>query len=356
MEKTRIVVLGAAYEPAGAWVRALADSQEVEAGPLWDPDPDRGQRMAAAWNVKFQPDLAKALGERGVTAVFIATEPARRAELIAQAAAAGKHVFAAAPPAVSLEQCDRLLTPLHKNGGSTMISLPMRFDPMSQRIRSLVWGGKLGKVDMVRLRLGSNHAIAHGFSKCWHANAELSGGGVFMDHGIHAADYLQWLLGTPVDVVAQWGFSQTSPPVEDNIIAVYRFPRNVIAEVACSWVCLAATNTLEAYGEAGTVVVQGNDPASGEFTHEELPRIYCNDFQERRWQPIETASSFRSEMYEGRGALAFVEFILGRAPLPLSLAESRSALAMVQAAYASAREGRRMVFTTGERGLGFRPE
>ena len=78
MEKTRIAVLGAAYEPAGAWVRALADSQEVEAGPLWDHDPDRGQRMAAAWNLKFQPDLAKALGEHGVTAVFIATETARR--------------------------------------------------------------------------------------------------------------------------------------------------------------------------------------------------------------------------------------------------------------------------------------
>lgn len=356
MEKTRIAVLGAAHEPAGTWVRSLADSQEVEAGPLWDHDPDRGQRMAAAWNLKFQPDLAKALAERGVTAVFIATETARRAELIAQAAAAGKQILSAAPPALSLEQCDRLLSPLYKNGGSLMPCFPMRFDPMTQRIRSMIWGGKLGKVDMVRLRLGSNHAIAHGFAKCWHANAELSGGGVLMDHGIHAVDYIQWLLGTPVDVAAQWGFSHTSPPVEDNVIAVYRFPRNVIAEVACSWVCLAATNTLEAYGEAGTVVVQGNDPASRDFSHDDLPRIYCNDFQERRWQAVETVGNFRSELFEGSVAAAFVEFVLGRAPLPLGWTESRNALVMVLAAYASAREGRRMVFTTGERGLGFRPE
>jgi predicted dehydrogenase len=356
MDKTRIAVLGAAHEGAGTWVKSLTDLEEVEVGPLWDPDPERGQRMAAAWNLNFQPDLAKTLAERNVTCVLVASETSRRAELIAQAAAAGKHVFSAAPLAISLEQCDRLLSPIQKNGAGVMPCFPLRFDPLTQRVRTMIWGGKLGKVDMLRMRLGSHQAISPGFAKAWQANAELSGGGVFMDHGIHAADYVQWLLGPPLDVVAQWGSSQTALPVEDNIIAVYRFPRNIIAEVACSWVCLAATSTIEAYGEAGTIVVQGNDPASRDFTHDEFPRIYCNDFQERRWQPVETASNFRSEMFEGRAVKAFAEFVLGRAPLPLSWTETRHALVMVLAAYAAAREGRRMVFTTGERGLGFRPE
>jgi predicted dehydrogenase len=287
---------------------------------------------------------------------LVATEGSRRAEVIAQAATVTKHIFSAAPPAISLEQCDRLLSPIYKNGGSLMPCFPMRFDPMTQRVRSMVWGGKLGKVDMVRLRLGSNQAIAASFAKSWLANAELSGGGVFMDHGIHAVDYIQWLLGTPMDVVAQWGSSQTNMPVEDNVIAVYRFPRNLIAEVACSWVCHAATNTLEAYGEAGTIIVQGNDAASRDFSHDEFPRVYCNDFQERRWQPVETASAFRTEMFEGRAVRAFVDFLLGRSPLPLSWGECRNALVMVMAAYESARQGKRMVFTAGERGMGFRAE
>jgi predicted dehydrogenase len=270
--------------------------------------------------------------------------------------------------AVSLEQHDRLLkseadrTPGQGNGGCMVVPyFPMRFDPLSQRVRAMLTGGKLGKVDVVRLRLGSNQAATPGFSKSWFANAEVSGGGVFMDHGIHAVDFLHWLLGEPLDVVAQVGSSLLNLPVEDSIIAVYRFPRNVIAEVACSWVWHAATNTVEAYGEAGTLLVQGNDPASRDFTHDEFGRIYCNDFQERRWQSVETKSTFRSEEFHSRAVKAFVEFVQGRAPLPMGMRECRAALAMVLGAYESARQGRRMVFTTGGSSaaggaMGFRPE
>lgn len=356
MEKVRIALLGVADESAIAWGRWAVTSKDTEVTALWDPDVERGQRVAGLLNIRFQPDLEKVLTERHPIAAFIGVETSRRPDVIAKASAAGKRIMCAAPQAVSLEQLDRVLGALPKNGPGGMVCFPMRFDPMCQRVRAMVIGGKVAKVDIVRLRLGNNRAVTPGFARSWLANPELSGGGVLMEQGIHAADFLLWLLGTPLDVVAQVGFSQTAPPVEDNAIVVYRFARNVIVEVTCSWVCHAAMSTLEVYGEAGTLIAQGTDAASREFVHDTFPRIYCTDFQERHWQPVETASTFWTEQYEIYPVEAFVEAVRSGSPLPVTMVEGRNALAMIRAAYESAQQGRRMVFTSGDRGLGFRPE
>lgn len=356
MKEIGIALLGAATQDVVFWIRFLAQTEGIRLGPLWDHDTERGQRIAQSAGVRFEPDLAKTLTDPSVTAVAIGAETARRPELIAQAAAAQKPVLTDVPLAVSVEHHDRHLGGLPKDGVILVPSLPMRLDPMTQRLRSMIFGGKLGKVDMLRIRLGSNHATTGGFAKSWRANADLSGGGVFMHHGVHAVDYLYWLLGPPSDVVAQAVSSQLPPATEDNIIAVFRYPKNLVAEVVCSWVVHAATTTLEAYGEAGTIIAQGNDAASTNFFHEEFPRIYCCDFQEQRWQPVETPSTYRSDLFPTRPLGLFLDAIGGRAAVPVSIQDLRNTLTMLCAAYEASRTGRRMVFTAGERGLGFRPE
>ena len=66
---------------------------------------------------------------------------------------------------------------------------------------------------------------------------------IWADDAAHAIDFIHWLLGVPESITAEVD-SLCDPRVpKDNGIAMFRYPGGPLAEVFCSFTCVAAENT-----------------------------------------------------------------------------------------------------------------
>jgi len=180
------------------------------------------------------------------------------------------------------------------------------------------------------------------FEKSWHVNAALNRD-IFADDASHAFDFIYWLRGLPSSVTAEIGTLANPAIINDNAIAVFRYPDGSFAEASCSFAAVAGENVTEAVCERGTIVQNFGDltscntpwPAGGiqlkwfmagdkEWTNSGLPDIRNH-----------------GERLSGlAGPLA--SFLLGKAPPIASPSEGRDVLRMLLACYESMEQGRRI--------------
>jgi predicted dehydrogenase len=89
-----------------------------------------------------------------------------------------------------------LLDQASENSGSMLrTAFPVRYLPSVARAREIVCGGALGRVLAVS---GTNRGKIPGG---WFLDPELAGGGAVMDHTVHLADLLRWMLDVEVKSV-----------------------------------------------------------------------------------------------------------------------------------------------------------
>ena len=143
-------------------------------------------RRAAAEAGVAATDPASALADPAVQAVVIATPTPTHAELIAQAAAAGKHILCEKPISPSLAQTRTAMQAAARTGVILQVGYQRRFDAEFARARSAVAAGELGKIRFVRL-VGRDHRVP--------SLEYLRGsGGQFKDQMVHEFDLARWLL------------------------------------------------------------------------------------------------------------------------------------------------------------------
>jgi predicted dehydrogenase len=123
-------------------------------------------------------------------------------------------------------------------------------------------------------------------------------------------------------------------------VAVFRYPDGLLCELAASTTFAAGDNSIELFGSKGAAVLSGVDLASRELTESGFLKVCRLDDGERRWQVSPTVPRFKTGGFHQQNALQFVDTLrTGSAP-PITLEEGRGALAMILAAYRSARTGR----------------
>jgi predicted dehydrogenase len=124
-------------------------------------------------------------------------------DLTIAALQAGKHVLLEKPMALSLEDCDKLISVAEQTDRLLMIGHTLRFWPEYVALVDFVKTGVLGKpLAATAKRLASPPRWADFF-----LHPELSGGEV-LDLHIHDLDTLNWLFGKPQSVYAR---GQRSP-------------------------------------------------------------------------------------------------------------------------------------------------
>jgi predicted dehydrogenase len=176
----------------------------------------------------------------------------------------------------------------------------------------------------------------------WHFNPELNRD-IWADDAAHPVDFLHWLLGEPETVTAEISSLLNPAAPNDNGIAIYRYPDGLLAEVVCSFTCLAAENTVEVLGEKGSIVQNYGDVPS---CNTPRPAGACG----QKWYTLETKDWTCSEIPSPAGhgeriaALAgpLSDFFHGRRGPIATAEEGRVSLRMTLATYVSSREGRRV--------------
>ncbi|MEX2117406.1 MAG: Gfo/Idh/MocA family oxidoreductase [Bacteroidota bacterium] len=169
-----------------AAIRGLCDVDETRARSLQPFSPD-------AYVCTIPEQI---LRDDSIDAVYVCTHNDSHAQLGMAAARAGKHVLMEKPVAMSLRECDDLLSTVERSGVRFMTAFKLRFYPSVQRVREFIPSPHLCIAQM------SDERWPDSF---W-ANDPVQGGGNVLSQGCHAADMLCHLLGNePVTVSAAGG-------------------------------------------------------------------------------------------------------------------------------------------------------
>jgi len=339
-----LAIVGFAHGHVDAYANEIRQMEDVRVAWGWDHDAGRGAERCQAHGCEFVPDLEELLKRDDLGGVIIGAETCYHADLVEAAARAGKSILLQKPMALTLEDCDRIVKAVETAGVRFSMAWQMRCDPQNQWMREAVQSGKIGQVVMLRRRHGlATHRWA-GFADSWFVKPELNRG-MFMDDAAHPADFLLWVLGQPVSVVAEIDTLLNLKIPDDNGAAIFRFAGGTIGILDCSFTCVAAEDTTTIVGVEGTILQShGDSPSCGaavpipEGTRG-LKYILAG---ESAWTPVDIPTPPNHGHRIAAVARPAVDCLLGRRGPIATAEEGRINVQMLLAAYESARTGRRV--------------
>lgn len=344
MDRIGIGVLSFAHghiHPYCTKIQAFPDAHLVAA---WDSNEARGQEGAARYNIDFVPDVDTLLARPDIDAVIITSETNRHANLVEAACAAGKHILCQKPMATTLEDCDRIIAAVERSGVHFQMAFQMRCDPLNQKIKEWLDEGAVGRVGALRRRhcinFLFNPTITTGPS-AWHIDP-VANVGMFFDDAVHAADFLYWLMGKPVSVMAEIDNVLTTVAPDDTGIAVYRWSGGAMGALFNSSVTLAGENTCEIYGDEGVIIQNYDDGVSTPHAPPGVAALKLYRKSTGKWE--EFAYTVPASHGERLGAIPrpFIDNLTSGAPPMVTARDGRISVEMCLAAYQSAHEGRRI--------------
>jgi myo-inositol 2-dehydrogenase / D-chiro-inositol 1-dehydrogenase len=149
--------------------------------------------------------VEEVIAAKDVDAVMICTSTDTHADLIEQAAAAGKAIFCEKPVDLSAKRIARTLSKTDTAGVKLMIGFNRRFDPNFAELRKRLSAGAVGEIELVTILSRDPSPPPVDYVK--------RSGGLFRDMMIHDLDMARFLLGEePVELQAM-GSSLVDPAI-----------------------------------------------------------------------------------------------------------------------------------------------
>lgn len=150
-------------------------------------------------------DLAQHLGatvaspetvfaDPSIDAVAICSPTTTHSDLIARAAAAGKHIFCEKPVDLSVSRAEAVAQAVAQAGVGCMIGFQRRFDPTFNEARRRMDAGEIGNPEMLVITSRDPGAPPVDYIK--------QSGGIFRDMLIHDFDVFRWILCADGDEAA----------------------------------------------------------------------------------------------------------------------------------------------------------
>lgn len=172
-----------------------------------------------------------------VEAFYICTPHYLHLEHARLAARSGKDILLEKPIAHTLEDAEAIVAETRAAGVTLMIAENYRFLSAVRKAKQLVDEGRLGRIRLIQLQ------ELYPFQPAgWRNQAELNGGGVFIDGGIHKASLLTHLTGYPSQVYGMPLIPARSDlEAEDGIVVVTRSADGVAGIINHSWSAAPAT-------------------------------------------------------------------------------------------------------------------
>ena len=266
----RVGILSFAHVHAPNYAAALGGLGSAEFVGVADEDADRGREAADLYGARFFERAEELFG--AVDAVVVCSENRRHAGDVVPALRAGVDVLCEKPISTAVEDASEMIRASGETGRRLGIAFPVRHAPAVRRAREVVRSGAIGRVLAVN---GTNHGQSPGG---WFLDPEMSGGGAVMDHTVHVADTLRFLLGVEVrSVYAEIGTFFGTKNVDDAGILTLELEGGVadgaFATVDQSWSRGAGYPTwgdftLRITGSSGVLDVDAFSRSITTFDHE----------------------------------------------------------------------------------------
>jgi myo-inositol 2-dehydrogenase/D-chiro-inositol 1-dehydrogenase len=268
-------------------------------------------------------DHRRILDDPSVDAVLICSSTDTHAQIIEEAAEAGKQIFCEKPIALDLVKIDRALAVVEKAGVKLQVGFNRRFDHNFARVRDLVAAGEIGEPHLLRITSRDPAPPPIAYIKV--------SGGIFLDMTIHDFDMARFLMQSEVEEVFVAAAVLVDPEIGkagdvDTAVITLRFANTALGTIDNSRQAVYGYDQrVEVFGSKGAVTISNNTPDSALISnsagvHGPLPLFF---FVERYTE------SYIAEMK------AFVECVLldkvpavtgidGRIPVVMGYAAKKS--------------------------------
>ena len=228
--------LGLCIVGCGGFARTFAAAIQDELDDIDLYFASRDAARAAAFSAEFRGSgsfgsYKSAVADPRVEAVYICTPHHLHLDHSQLAAHSGKHILLEKPLARTVDEA-RAIVDVAANAGITlMVAENYRFMPPVQAAKEMVDRGDLGTLRLVQLQEDFPFQPV-----AWRNDAELNGGGVLIDGGIHKASLLAYLAGNPSEVyAAEVPSAQPGLAAEDGVVAMLRYPSGLVGVINHTW-------------------------------------------------------------------------------------------------------------------------
>lgn len=282
---------------------------------------DAARQCAARYHIPAaSADYRAILDNPEIQAVVICSATTTHAQIIVDAAAAGKHIFCEKPIALDLAQIDQALASVARAGVKLQVGFNRRFDANYRRVRQAIAQGAIGQPQLLHL-ISRDPAPPPG-------DYIRSSGGLFLDMTIHDFDMARFLIGSEVEEVYTAAGVLIDPAIGaagdvDTAVIVLKFANGVIGTIDNSRQAVYGYDQrVEVLGSAGAISTANTYPNTARIA--DAHRVYCdlplNFFLERYRE------SYVAELH------AFVEAVRTDTPPPVSGDDGRAPVVMGLAA------------------------
>lgn len=297
----------------------------------------RAQVIADEYGMAAESSVEALLARRDVDVVMISTPHAAHAQQAIAAARAGKHILLDKPMATTVADCDRILAAVRRANVKLMIMFGQRFRDCNIAAHRLVREGAIGQVRMMQEQILASGGLAS--LPAWQSQPENVG--ILIGHAVHNIDRIRWITGAEIRSVSAQVQRDAATGVEVSSMLLLSLTSGAMATLWASWAIAApafpgtASRSLIA-GETGNIDLD----AYGEL------RLGRN----KEWtvaavqKPIDWAgegalSRVRMEAYR-RQHQDFIDAVREDRQPSVTGEDGRAAVAVAEAAYRSAAEGR----------------
>jgi myo-inositol 2-dehydrogenase/D-chiro-inositol 1-dehydrogenase len=290
---------------------------------------EAAERLAAELGISaVYQDHRRVLEDKSIDAVLICSSTDTHAQIIEEAAEAGKQIFCEKPIALDLAKIDRALAAAERAGVKLQIGFNRRFDPNFARVRQVIAAGQIGEPHLLRITSRDPAPPPIEYVKV--------SGGIFLDMTIHDFDMARFLIGAEVESIYAAGGVLVDPAIGeagdvDTALITLHFANGTLGAIDNSRQAVYGYDQrVEVFGSAGCVTADNDYPNTARISdaqrvHRDLP---LNFFMERYTE------SYVAEIE------AFVDCILNDTPPPVTGLDGRIPVVMGYAAKKSLDEGR----------------
>jgi myo-inositol 2-dehydrogenase/D-chiro-inositol 1-dehydrogenase len=268
-------------------------------------------------------DYHDLLQSEGIDAVVICSSTDTHAQIIGEAAEAGKQIFCEKPIDFDLQRIDRALQAVGDAGVKLQIGFNRRFDPNFRRVREAVAAGQIGTPHILRITSRDPAPPPLSYVKV--------SGGIFLDMTIHDFDMARYVMGSEVEEVYAVGNVLVDPAIGeagdvDTAVVTLRFANGAIGTIDNSRQAVYGYDQrVEVFGSHGMVRADNETAdrtllSDAQGVHAALPLYF---FVERYTEAyIAEMQAFVEAVQQDTSPL--VSGLDGRAPVVIAYAAARS--------------------------------
>lgn len=151
---------------------------------------------------------------------------------------AGKHVLLQKPMARTVDECDEILHAAEMSGKTLGIYMNLLDHPLFRDFRTMAETGYLGTIGLISARLAHRGGLGwQAGGRNWRSSKDRTGGGSFVQLGVHYQHLLRWILGDQVVRVQTFMQNRACPHLEgdDLALAHLELASGAYADIQTSW-------------------------------------------------------------------------------------------------------------------------